>query len=191
MQPESLPRMCWYLWPALLPGAMLMPITTSVICDATASHVGIPVPCCNRRQCCWQGHDDAYDPIASWGYADVHIWFYHQRPSRSPWTELMPEAMLISMVNVVNAVTTNRVYVHKLSYHQSPYWCPQPMFIVYAVIWSYWFPWSGVPLENMWKNGVSSAAWERVCGYPWPVLLPWPMMSVAHVSTRDDVGSAT
>lgn len=30
----------------------------------------------------------------------------------------------------------------------------------------------------------------RVCGYPWPVLLPWPMMSVAHVSTRDDVGSA-
>lgn len=36
------------------------------------------------------------------------------------------------------------------------------MFIVYAVTWSYWFPWSGVPLENMWKNGVSSAAWEYV-----------------------------
>lgn len=192
MQPESLPRMCWYhntsqYVPILLPEAMLTPMATSVICDATGSNVGIPVPCCNRRQCwCTWPVPCTSDRammlpmihIAAWGYADVHIWFYHHRTNRSPWTELMAEAMLISMVNVVNTVTPNRVYVHKLSCHQSPYWCPQPMFIVYAVTWSHidfhglgyhWRPCgrmgSVLLPESMWlSTACAVVAMAYVCG---------------------------
>lgn len=117
--------------------------------------------------------------IAAWGYADVHIWFYHHRPNRSPWTELMPEAMLISMVNVVNAVTPNLVYVHKLSCHQSPYWCPQPMFIIYAVTWSH------IDFHGLGYH------W-RPCGRMGSVLLPesmWLSMACAVAMAYDVCGS--
>lgn len=85
--------------------------------------------------------------------------FYHHRPNRSPWTGLILEAMLISMVNVVNEVNQNCVYVHKLSCYLTS---TAHVYNLCCHLKPYWFPWSGVPMETMWKNGVSSAAWGHV-----------------------------